>query len=147
MKVSRSSRLSCLPLQRINCWRRSELQASFSVEASLIMAVLIPLLVMCLFMSEYLCDRTRAEAVLAEETSLLAAGEEVSVNGPSGFFFIHIEDREVSNAGTEAEAKLFYKGKIGILSVQAEAESRLTGRRPVKLLRKLERIKALMKAS
>ncbi|MBQ6360945.1 MAG: hypothetical protein IJJ25_07370 [Lachnospiraceae bacterium] len=111
------------------------------------MAVLIPLLVMCLFMSEYLCDRTRAEAVLAEETSLLAAGEEVSVNSPSGFFFINIEDREVSNAGTEAETKLFYKGKIGILSVQAESESHLTGRKPVKLLRKLERIKALMKAS
>ena len=121
------------------------LKASFTVEASLIMAILLPLLITCLFMSEYLCDRTRAEAVLAEETTLLAAGEKVSVSGPAGFFFLDMEDRRVSNAAAKVQAKLECEEKIGIISVKTEAEAYLTRRKPVKLLRKLERVKALMK--
>ena len=123
----------------------STLKASFTVEASLIMAILLPLLITCLFMSEYLCDRTRAEAVLAEETTLLAAGEKVSVSGPAGFFFLNMEDRYVSNSAAKVQAKLESEEKIGIISVKTEAEAHLTKRKPVKLLRKLERVKALMK--
>ncbi len=109
------------------------------------MAILLPLLITCLFMSEYLCDRTRAEAVLAEETTLLAAGEKVSVSGPAGFFFLNMEDRYVSNSAAKVQAKLESEEKIGIISVKTEAEAHLTKRKPVKLLRKLERVKALMK--
>ena len=107
------------------------------------MAILIPLLVTCLFMSEYICDRTRAEAVLAEETALLAAGENASVSGPAGFFFINIEDRSVGSTGRQVQAELHSEEKIGMISVQTAAEAGLTKRKPVKLLRKLERIKAL----
>ena len=121
------------------------LAGSFTVEAALLMAVLIPLLVTCLFMSEYLCDRTRAEAVLAEETALLAAGENASVSGPSGFFFINMEERQVSNTESNVQAALHSEEKIGIVSVQTAAEAGLTKRKPVKLLRKLERIKALFR--
>ncbi len=121
------------------------LAGSFTVEASLIMAILIPLLVTCLFMSEYLCDRTRAEAVLAEETTLLAAGEQVSVSGPAGFFYIHIEERSSHSTGRQVQASLHSEERIGIISVETRMDSCLTKRKPVKLLRKLERIKALMK--
>ena len=109
------------------------------------MAILLPLLITCLLMSEYLCDRTRAAAVLSEETTLLAADEQVSVTGPAGFFFIETGDRQVSISGSRAEADLRTENRIGIITVRTELHAGRTRRKPVKLLRRLERIKALMK--
>ena len=109
------------------------------------MTILLPLLLTCLLMSEYLCDRTRAEAVISEETVRLAAGETVSVNGPAGFFFLNTEAISACDTGRRVRVSIDSEDRIGLFSVRTAAESKLTKRNPVKLIRKLEHVKALIK--
>ena len=116
------------------------------MEASLILSVVLPLLITSLFISEYLCDRVRAEAVLSEAAVRTAAEESADISGKGGFFFLSADAMQIRNTAGDATAVLKQDAAAGLVRTRTDLRVSCTKRKPVRLLRRILRIRALIGA-
>lgn len=81
-----------------------KLRGSYTVEAALIMAILIPVLISLLYMGEFLTDGVRMNAVMAEGSLRIrtdAGSGRTWIRDQGGFFFLHAASMAVSDGGKE----------------------------------------------
>lgn len=133
--------------RQLKTWPR--LRGSYTVEAALLMTMILPILITSLYMSAWLADCVRMSAVLGEGSLQMREEEGEGRNWlkeQGGFFALH-PDHIHSEAGGQIRTSLREKPSHSRYGAVYDAEFCCAKRDPVSWVRRIRRLQSLRQAA
>lgn len=119
--------------------RRAKLSGSYTVEISLLMAVILPVLICILNTSFFLCDSVRMMAVMQEKARIKLEGSgDVTADG---FFRLHPDTIQVESGPLKVKASASDIPDRQVMGEVFEGEITISRRHPqtwIRMIRKLQ---------